>query len=198
MLSGAIVGLGYISGTGHLPAYLKMSDVRIVAVADITPARLDLARQMIPGVRTYASHEALLAAEKQLDFVDICTPPSEHAAIALAAAARGIHILCEKPLTTSTAAARQLLLAAARRKVVIYPCHNYKHAPVIKAVRAILDAGTLGDITACTWWHSPSDTSWPVRAPRPARRLPRAAGPDQPRADGGRPQGPRPRRTGGD
>ena len=33
MLNGAIVGLGYISGKGHLPAYLMMKDVRIVAVA---------------------------------------------------------------------------------------------------------------------------------------------------------------------
>src|SRR5262245_45854366 len=100
-LRGAIVGLGFIGGTGHLPAYLKMKDVRIVAVADITPARLELARASIPGVRTYPTWQALLEGEKELDFVDICTPPSDHAEIADAAAARGLHVLCEKPLTTS-------------------------------------------------------------------------------------------------
>jgi predicted dehydrogenase len=149
-LNGALIGLGYISTNGHLPAYLRMPDVRIVAVADITPARLAEARRLIPGVRTYASHEALLAAERDLHFVDIATPPSEHAPIALAAAAKGLHVLCEKPLTTSTAAARQLLLAAARRKVVIYPCHNYKHAPVIQAVQGILAEGRIGEVTAAT------------------------------------------------
>jgi predicted dehydrogenase len=150
MLKGAIVGLGYISGKGHLPAYLKMKDVQIVAVADLTPARLELARAMIPGVRTYASHEELLAREPHLDFIDIATPPCDHLAIAEAAAARGIHVLCEKPLTTSTASAQRLLLTAARRKVVVFPCHNYKHAPVIKRVRAILDAGTIGEVTTAT------------------------------------------------
>jgi predicted dehydrogenase len=150
MLKGAIVGLGYIAGKGHLPAYLKMKDVRIVAVADITPARLELARQMIPGVRTYATHEEMLAAEDDLDFVDIATPPSDHATIALAAAARGIHVLCEKPLTTSTESAKKLLTTALRKKVVIFPCHNYKHAPVIQSVREILAAGTLGEITTAT------------------------------------------------
>jgi predicted dehydrogenase len=150
MLKGAIVGLGYIAGKGHLPAYLKMKDVRIVAVADLTPARLELARQMIPGVRTYASHEALLEAEDELDFIDIATPPSDHAAIALAAAARGVNVLCEKPLTTSTAQAQKLLQTAARRKVVIFPCHNYKHAPVIHTVREILAAGTIGEVTTAT------------------------------------------------
>ena len=165
MMNGAIVGLGTISGTGHLPAYLQMKDVRIVAVADITPERLAFARSMIPGVRTYASHEALLAAETGLDFIDIATPPSEHALIAEAAAARGIHVLCEKPLTTSTALAQKLLTTAQARKVVIFPCHNYKHAPVIKAVREILDAGTIGEVTASTLatfrpTHAKGVTEW--------------------------------------
>jgi predicted dehydrogenase len=150
MFNGAIVGLGYIAGKGHLPAYLKMKDVRIVAVADITPARLELARQMIPGVRTYSTHEELLAAEEELDFIDIATPPSDHATIALAAAARGIHVLCEKPLTTSTESAEKLLLTAQRKKVVIFPCHNYKHAPVIKIVRDILSSGQIGEVTCAT------------------------------------------------
>ncbi len=150
MLKGGIIGLGYIAGKGHLPAYLKMPDVQIVAVADITPARLELARQMIPGVRTYDSYQTLLDGEAELDFVDIATPPSVHAEIAQAAAARGLHVLCEKPLTTSTAAARQLLLTAQRNKVVIYPCHNYKHAPIIKTVREVMASGAIGDITTAT------------------------------------------------
>ena len=149
-MRGAIVGLGFIGGTGHLPAYLKMKDVRIVAVADLAPARLELARASIPGVRTYSTWQALLEAEKDLDFVDICTPPCDHAEIAEAAAARGLHVLCEKPLTTSTESARQLVRTAAARKVVIFPCHNYKHAPVIHAVRDILAAGTIGEVTAAT------------------------------------------------
>lgn len=150
VMNGAIVGLGFISGTGHLPAYLKMKDVRIVAVADITPARLEVARATIPGVRTYATWQELLAAEKGLDFVDISTPPSEHAEIAMAAADRGIHVLCEKPLATSTESARQLVQTAADKQVVIFPCHNYKHAPVIRAVRELLDAGAIGTVTTAT------------------------------------------------
>ena len=150
MLNGAIIGLGTIAGTGHLPAYLKMKDVRITAVADITPERLAFARSLIPGVRTYATYQALLAAETDLHFVDIATPPADHLAIAEAAAARGLHVLVEKPVVTSTAEAKQLLAIAAARKVVIFPCHNYKHAPVIKNVREILHSGVIGDVTATT------------------------------------------------
>ena len=71
MMNGAIVGLGYIAGRGHLPAYLKMKDVRIVAVADITPSRRAFAHAMIPGVRTYATYQELLAGEPSLHFIDI-------------------------------------------------------------------------------------------------------------------------------
>lgn len=149
MLKGAIVGLGTISGTGHLPAYLKMNGVRIVAVADITPARLEVAQASIPGVRTYTSLEGLLASE-ELDFVDIATPPSEHARIAETAARRGINVLCEKPLAISTSEAERLLQTAARHKTVIFPCHNYKHAPVIQEVRRVIASGCLGEVTSAT------------------------------------------------
>src|SRR5205814_2094593 len=44
MLKGAIVGFGFIAAKGHHPAYLGRDDVEIVAIADVSPARLDAAR----------------------------------------------------------------------------------------------------------------------------------------------------------
>ncbi len=41
-LRGALIGYGFIGAQGHVPAYLKRSDVEIVAVADVCPARRDL------------------------------------------------------------------------------------------------------------------------------------------------------------
>ena len=120
-------------------------------MADICPARREAARAAIPGVRVYESHAELLEKEAgRIDFVDITTPPSAHAEIAHAALDRGLHVLCEKPLTTTTAEARALLDHARRAKRVLYPCHNYKHAPVIKTVRGILDAGTIGNVSLVT------------------------------------------------
>src|SRR4051812_29040694 len=106
MLKGAIVGFGFISGKGHFPAYQKRDDVEIVAVADICPARLAAAPR---GARRYATWQELLEKEQGLDFIDISTPPNVHAEIALAALARGIHVLCEKPLTPSVREALQLV-----------------------------------------------------------------------------------------
>jgi predicted dehydrogenase len=154
-LRGAVIGYGFISGKGHIPAYLERArtqgDVEITAVADICEARRALAAETLPGVRVYTDATALLEAEKgRLDFVDISTPPCDHAPVALAAFQRGLHVLCEKPLTTTVAEARALLDAARASRRVLFPCHNYKHAPVVRAIREIIDSGRIGKVRSIT------------------------------------------------
>jgi predicted dehydrogenase len=150
-LKGAMIGFGFIGSRGHLPAYALHGDLEITAVADISPARRAAAARALPDARIFASHEELLAAEgKSLDFVDICTPPYAHAEIALAALGKGLHVLCEKPLATRATDARAMLAKATEARRVIYPAHNYRHAPVIKAVRSILDEGTIGKVHLAT------------------------------------------------
>jgi len=132
MLKGGIVGFGFIASSGHFPAYAARKDVEIVAFADVCGARLDAARALAPDARFYATHEEMLAREDALDFVDVATPPAFHKDIALAALRRGAHVLCEKPLTTTVAEALELVAAARKHRRVVFPAHNYKHAPVVK------------------------------------------------------------------
>ena len=150
-LRGAVVGYGFIAAEGHVPAYLerarRLQDVEVVAVADICAARLSAARAALPEARLYETAEALLSREAAaLDFVDISTPPCAHAALAHRALDAGLHVLCEKPLTTTVADARSLLEHARRAQRVVFPCHNYQHAPVVKAVRQVLASGAIGRI----------------------------------------------------
>lgn len=149
-MRGAIVGFGVIASTGHVPAFLKMRDHTIVAVADPVEARREAARRALPGARVFASHEELLAAGLDLDFVDIATPPCFHLEIARAAAERGLHVLCEKPITVSLDEARTMLLAAREHRVSIFPCHNYKHAPVVKEMRSAIESGRIGTVRSAT------------------------------------------------
>lgn len=162
-LRGALVGYGFIMEKGHGAAYRQRlqggwnesgrgePDVRIVAVADVSEARRRLATEHLPGVRVYPDYMTLLAAEADtLDFVDIATPPAEHATIACAALARGLHVLCEKPLATTIADAREMLDRARAAERVLFPCHNYKHAPVIQNVRRIIDSGEIGRVHLVT------------------------------------------------
>jgi predicted dehydrogenase len=154
-LRGALVGYGFIMERGHAAAYRERArttnDVEIVAIADVSEERRELARRHFPEARLYADHQTLLAAEhRKLDFCDVATPPSDHAEVAHAAFDRGLHVLCEKPLATSIDEARGMLRHAIEAGRVIYPCHNYKHAPVVKTVRGVLEAGRIGKVHLVT------------------------------------------------
>ncbi len=149
-LKGALIGYGFIQSKGHVPAYLQRKDVEIVAVADLCEARRGAAQEMLPEARVYTDHEILFEQEEGLDFVDIATPPSVHADIAMAALGRGLHVLCEKPLTTEPEDALALLKAAKSHKRVLFPCHNYKHAPVVKAIRQVIESGKIGKVRSVT------------------------------------------------
>jgi predicted dehydrogenase len=163
---GALVGYGFIMERGHAAGYRGRQDVEIVAIADIAPERRAVAQQQWPAARIYESHQALLEAEAgRLDFVDIGTPPSDHPAVAHAAFERGVHVLCEKPLAATIDDARAMLRHATRAERVIYPCHNYKHAPVIKTVRGIIDSGRIGKVHLVTLQtfrntHAKGVTGW--------------------------------------
>jgi predicted dehydrogenase len=148
---GAVVGYGFIMDKGHAAGYRQRADVDVVAIADISADRRAVAAAAWPQARIYADHTSLLAAEAgRLDFVDIATPPSDHAAVTHAALDAGLHVLCEKPLAATIDEARAMLRHATRVERVIYPCHNYKHAPVIKAVRGVIDSGRIGKVHLVT------------------------------------------------
>ena len=147
---GAIIGFGFIAEKGHLPAYLSRNDVQIVAVADVCAPRRELARKLLPHARIYEDAQSLMKAETQLDFVDIATPPKDHAPIACAAMQRGLNVLCEKPLATSVRDAESVLEAAHRYRRTFFPVHNYKHAPSMRAVRDVIDSGRIGAVNLVT------------------------------------------------
>jgi predicted dehydrogenase len=150
-LRGALIGYGFIGARGHVPAYLKRPDVEIVAVADVCAARRAAVPELLPGAAVYESADALLGVERdRLDFVDIATPPCDHAAIAHRALDLGLHVLCEKPLATRLADAAALLDRAVRARRVLFPAHNYKHAPVVTAIRDVIESGRIGRVRSVT------------------------------------------------
>jgi predicted dehydrogenase len=149
-LKGAIIGFGFISSKGHLPAYLKREscDVVIVAISDVCNERK---KEVPDGITFYDDFKELLLREgSQLDFIDVSTHAAEHYKIAKMALEMGINVLCEKPLTTNTEEALDLISTALAYECVLFPCHNYKHAPVVCAIREVIESGTIGKVHAIT------------------------------------------------
>ncbi len=136
-LRGALLGAGNIALRSHIPQWAKQrlfENVEIVAVADLAPSNLRRATEALPAARAYANAEELLEREA-LDFCDICTPPFSHTILVERAAARGLHIVCEKPLAPSIEETERIAEAVRLARVVFQPCHQYHHSPQWLALR---------------------------------------------------------------
>jgi predicted dehydrogenase len=147
---GALIGLGNVAVHGHLPGWQARRDCEIVAATDASPAREADCRTRLPAARWHDSVESLLAREA-LDFVDICTPPSSLATLIEAALARGLHVLCEKPLVGAPDELARLAGLARSAGVVLHTVHNWHHAPLVRATDAVIRAGHIGEVREVSW-----------------------------------------------
>ena len=97
----------------------------------------------------YASYETdwrKMIARDDIDAVDICTPNDTHAEIAIAAAAAGKMILCEKPLSRTLAEGEQMVAAIEKAGVANTVWYNYRRLPAVTLAKQIIDSGKLGKI----------------------------------------------------
>ena len=97
----------------------------------------------------YASTETdwkKMIERKDIDAIDICTPNDSHAEIAIAAAAAGKMILCEKPLARSLAEGQEMLDAVEKAKVANTVWYNYRRLPAVTLAKQIVASGKLGKI----------------------------------------------------
>ena len=87
-----------------------------------------------------------LIAREDIDAVDICTPNDFHAEIAIAAAAAGKMILCEKPLARNLAESQKMVDAIEKAGVKNTVWYNYRRLPAVTLAKQIIDSGKLGRI----------------------------------------------------
>ena len=146
-LAGAILGFGNVAEHGHLGAWRAREDVELVAVAEPDADRRARAASLLPHVACYADAATLLRRES-IDFVDIAAPPALHAPLIVAAAAAGVHVLCEKPLVVSLAELRRVRDAIARAGVTLFTVHNWTYSEPYRRVRELVDAGAIGKLAS--------------------------------------------------
>jgi len=84
--------------------------------------------------------------DKNVDLVDICVPNNLHADIAIAAAAAGKAILCEKPLALDSVQGRKMVEAVEKAGVPNMVSFNYRRVPAVTLAKILIDEGKLGHI----------------------------------------------------
>jgi len=102
--------------------------------------------------RVYDSFEAMAEGEAaradgdRIDAVAIVTPNHLHHPVAMAFLGLGIHVICDKPLTTTVEDAEELCRTVVDRDLVFGVTHNYTGYPMVKEARARVARGDLGSL----------------------------------------------------
>jgi predicted dehydrogenase len=151
-----LIGAGNISAT-HARAARAIPDVEIAGVYAPTRARAEqLAAEH--GGTVHDTLESLLD-QRPLDLVIVGSPSGLHAAQGIAAAARGIHVLVEKPIDVTTARTDALIDEAARAGVTLGVIFQDRLKPDVQQVKTLVDAGRLGRPILATahvkWYRTP-------------------------------------------
>ncbi len=87
-----------------------------------------------------------LITRPDIDVIDICTPNNLHKEIALAAAAAGKMILCEKPLAMNAVEGLEMVNAVEKAKVPNMVWYNYRRIPAVTFAKQLIDEGRLGKV----------------------------------------------------
>jgi len=142
----AVIGAGMWGARAHLPALVASAGVEVVALADPDAARAEEVAEQFGIRHTFADGGALLAQVDNLDAVVIATPTDTHHDLVLAACARGVHVLCEKPLAYDMAQAREMVAALDARGLVGKLGFLFRFSPVVERMKRLVDEGFIGEV----------------------------------------------------
>ena len=135
--------LGYASARMYCGGDLPTVRLRRVAEADAALARSAAERL---GFEDCTTDWEALVASPDIDAVSIVTPNFLHAPMAIAAAAAGKHVFCEKPLATTAADAERMVRAAQSAGIVHAVDFNYRKVPAVQFIRRLIVEGRLGAV----------------------------------------------------
>jgi len=195
----AFIGVGW-QGIWNLKTFLKMPDVRVVAVCDVNEGGAYLGRGQAgrepgrksvdeyyaqergtgsgKGCAAYRDFRQMLEERDDIDAVVITTPDHIHAVAAMAAIKKGKHVFCEKPLAHSLSEVRTMTEAAREAKVATQ-LGNWGHAKEdIRLICEWIWDGAIGQVREVHAWTGRPGGWWPYGIDRPKDTPPSPPGLD--------------------
>lgn len=158
----AIAGCGGRGLDTYAVVAKKIPDkMKIVAVADMLPERLQKAKQQfsLTDEQCFRTVEEMLESEKLADVLFVCTQDRQHVGHAIPAIRKGYHILLEKPISPSAEECRALLKEAKKYNREVVVCHVLRYTPFYRKVKEVIESGIIGDIVSLQaienvgYWH---------------------------------------------
>jgi predicted dehydrogenase len=146
-----IIGYGFMGRT-HSNGYAKAPHFFSLAQKPVLKAACGRDKDKLKAFADQWGYESTetdwrkVVERKDIDVIDICTPNNSHCEIAVAAAAAGKMILCEKPLAMTGAEGLKMVEAVEKAKVPNMVWYNYRRVPAVTFAKQLIDSGKLGKI----------------------------------------------------
>lgn len=140
----AVIGCGSIARNRHLPEYADQAGVTVKAVCDIVEERADETARVYDA-KAYYDYKQLLK-DPEIAAVSVCLPNYLHAPVTVDALNAGKHVLCEKPMATSSEEAAEMIQAAAKNGKKLMIGHNQRFVPSHQKARQLIQSGEIGKI----------------------------------------------------
>ena len=157
----AIAGFGDRGSTYASMQDLWPDKMKVVAVADIDPRKVEKAKKLygIPAENCFASAEEMLAKEKLADVMVVSTMDRQHVDHAIPALKKGYHIMMEKPISPEIEKCREILAAAEKCPGKIIVCHVLRYTVFYNTLKDLLASKRIGDVVSVcaaenvAYWH---------------------------------------------
>jgi predicted dehydrogenase len=144
VLKSAVIGTGVISKQ-HLSFLQACDRSNLVGVCDLSPAAVHYAVDTFQAAAAYTDYAQMLEIEKP-DVVHILTPPQTHLSIATDCLRSGAHVICEKPVAPTYGEFKDLWQISRECDRFLIEDHNYRFNGPVRAIQALIDDGTLGEV----------------------------------------------------
>lgn len=166
-LTVAIIGSGKSAAEHHIPGYLSMPDVEILAIADADTERARaVARQF--GIRGVYEDYAVMLKRRRPQLVSVCCAPSDHKNAVMNALFREAHVLCDMPMALEADEGREMLETAEHTEKTLVFAAPHRFGSQAKTIRQGVASGDLGDVHFCSAWGRkktvPAEDFWTIKA----------------------------------
>ena len=140
-----VLGTADIARGQTIPGMQQAEHCELYAIAGRKLEKAQSYQQQFGFRKAYGSYDELLA-DPEVEAVYIPLPNDLHCEWSIRALKAKKHVLCEKPLAVSEAQVEEMFRTAEENGVLLMEAFAYLHSPFVKAVKAELDAGVIGEI----------------------------------------------------
>ena len=140
-----VLGTAGIAYGQTIPGMQLAEHCELYAIAGRKIEKAEQYQQQFGFKKAYGSYDELLA-DPEVEAVYIPLPNHIHCEWTVKALRAKKHVLCEKPLALNAAQAEEMFAAAEENGMLLMEAYAYLHSPFVQAVKAEIDAGTVGEI----------------------------------------------------